>query len=86
MQLVYMVSRSLDPRRSLLIRCPREVWETGRVSLGDVTAHDRVQECSSGKRLGTRLSFAIFGRCIHAGLMLIAVLVVAPRLLVNETP
>ena len=38
-----------DPRRSLLIRCPREVWEragerTRRVSLGDVTAHGRVQE------------------------------------------
>ena len=36
---------SLVPRRSLLIRCPREVWErvgertrSRRVSLGDVTA------------------------------------------------
>ena len=29
---------SLIPRRSLLIRCPREV------SLGDVTTHGRVQE------------------------------------------
>ena len=38
-------------RPSLLIRCPREVWErtgertrSGRVSVGDVTAHGRVQE------------------------------------------
>ena len=83
---VYMVSRSLVPRRSLCIRCPREVWKRGRVSRGDVTARGRVQEWPSRKRLGTRLGFAIFGRCIHAGLMLIAVLVVAPRLLVNETP
>ena len=51
---------SLVPWRSLLIRCPREVWEregertrSRRVSLGDVTAHGRVQEWR--KRLGTRL-------------------------------
>ena len=31
-------------------------------------------------------SFAIFGPCTHAGLVSIAVLVVAPRLLVNKTP
>ena len=45
---------SLVPRRSLLTRCPREVWERAaertfspnsrRVSLGDVTAHGRVQD------------------------------------------
>ena len=37
---------SLVPRRSLLPRCPRKVWERagkrGRVSLGDVTVHDNV--------------------------------------------
>ena len=34
------------PRRSLLIRCPREVWEreAERTDLGDVTAYGRVQE------------------------------------------
>ena len=39
----------LVPRRSLLVLCPREVWERAgesfrRVSLGDVTAHGRVQD------------------------------------------
>ena len=38
---------SLVPRRSLLPRCSRKVWERagerGRVSLGDVTIHDNVQ-------------------------------------------
>ena len=55
------MQRILVPRRPLLIRCPREVWEragerTGsrRVSLGDVTAHGRVQKWPSRKRLGTR--------------------------------
>ena len=45
------VAASLVPRRSLLPRCPREVWERAgertrsrRVSLGDVTAHGRVQD------------------------------------------
>ena len=42
---------SLVPRRSLLICCPRE---------GDVTAHGRVQEWPSRKRLGTRLLQGIF--------------------------
>ena len=53
---------SLVPRPSLLIRSPREVWERAGertrsrwVSLGDVTAHGRVQEWPSRKRLGTRL-------------------------------
>ena len=52
---------SLVPRRSLLPRCPREVWERAgertswRVSLGDVTAHGRVQDWPSRERLGTRL-------------------------------
>ena len=50
--------RNLVPRRSLLPRCPREVWERAgertpsqrsnqrsrRISLGDVTAHGRVQD------------------------------------------
>ena len=39
---------SLVPRRSLLPRCPRDVWERAgvylSVSLGDVTAHGRVQD------------------------------------------
>ena len=54
---------SLVPRRSLLPRCPREVWERAgertrsrRVSLGDVTAHGRVQDWPSRERLGTRLA------------------------------
>ena len=56
-----LVVGSLVPRRSLLIRCPREVYERAgerarRVSLGDVTAHGIVQEWPSRKRLGTRLS------------------------------
>ena len=50
---------SLVPRRSLLPRCPREVSERAggsrRVSLGDVTAHGRVQDWLSLERLGTRL-------------------------------
>ena len=58
---------SLIPRRSLLTRCPREVWERAgertfsvnsrRVSLGDVTAHGRVQDRPSQERLGTRLGW-----------------------------
>ena len=39
---------SLVPRRSLLTRCPCEVWE-------DVTAHGRVQDWPHRERLGTRL-------------------------------
>ena len=44
-----LVVGSLVPRRSLLIRCPREVCERAgerarRVSLDDVTAHGIVQE------------------------------------------
>ena len=40
---------NLVPRRSLLPRCPRDVWgrageSSRRVSLGDVTAHGRVQD------------------------------------------
>ena len=42
---------SLVPRRSLLPRCPRKVWERagerGRVSLSDVTVHDNVQDWTS---------------------------------------
>ena len=42
---------SLVPRRSLQPRCPRKVWERagerGRVSLGDVTVHDNVQDWTS---------------------------------------
>ena len=42
---------SLVPRRSLLPRCPRKVWERagerGRVSFGDVTVHDNVQDWTS---------------------------------------
>ena len=42
---------SLVPRLSLLPRCPRKVWERagerGRVSLGDVTVHDNVQDWTS---------------------------------------
>ena len=52
---------SLVPRRSLLIRCPLEVWERAgkkmRYLIGNVTAHDRVQEWRSWKRLGTRLGY-----------------------------
>ena len=39
------------PRRSLLIRCPREVWERASGD-GDVTAHGRVQEWSSRNAWG----------------------------------
>ena len=60
---------SLVPRRSLLIRCPREVWERAgertrslvlglssrRVSLGDVTAR-----MTEPKTPGLRLGFFIF--------------------------
>ena len=56
---------SLVPRRSLLTRCPRKVWERAgertfsansrRVSLGDVTAHGKVQDRPSQERLGNRL-------------------------------
>ena len=49
-QLEIWVDFSLVPRHSLLISCPREVWE--RVSLGDVTAHGRVQEWPSRKMPG----------------------------------
>ena len=39
---------SVVPRRSLLSRCPRKFWEKagerGRVSFGDVTVHDNVQD------------------------------------------
>ena len=42
---------SVVPRRSLLSRCPRKVWERagerGRVSFGDVTVHDNVQDWTS---------------------------------------
>ena len=42
---------SLVPRRSLLPRCPRKVWERAgerrRVSLGEVTVHDNVQDWTS---------------------------------------
>ena len=54
--------RSLVPRRSLLTRCPREVWERAgektrsrRVSLGDITAHGTVPDWQRRERLGTRL-------------------------------
>ena len=47
------VRLSLVPRHSLLICCPREAWE--RASLGGVTAHGRVQEWPSRKRLEIRL-------------------------------
>ena len=60
-------SSSLVPRCSLLIRCPREVWERAgeRTAFSasisrDVTAHSRVQEWPSRKRLGTRLTKQIF--------------------------
>ena len=36
-----MLHPSLVPRRSLLLRCPREDWE--RASVGDVTAQSRIQ-------------------------------------------
>ena len=46
----------LVPRRSLLIPLSaRSLGESGPVSLGDVTAHGRVQEWPSRERLGTRL-------------------------------
>ena len=59
-------SRSPVPRRSLLTRCPREVWERAgertlsrlssrRVFLSDITAHGRVQDWPRRERLGTRL-------------------------------
>lgn len=36
----FYVLATLVPRRSLLLRCPCEVWKkTGEDSLGDVTAH-----------------------------------------------
>ena len=51
---------SLVPRRSLLPRCPREVWgrageSSRRLSLGDVTAHGILQDWPNRERLGTRL-------------------------------
>ena len=60
------MQRNLVPRRFFLIHCPREVWERAgertrsrRVSLGDVTAHGRLQKWPSRKRLGTRLDATI---------------------------
>ena len=48
---VLLFMTSLVPRRSLLPRCLREVWERAgerarsrQVSLGDVTAHGRVHD------------------------------------------
>ena len=35
---MYLIVSQIQPRRSLLPCCPREVWE-----FGDVTAHGRVQ-------------------------------------------
>ena len=61
---------SLVPRRSLLTRCLREVWERAgessrRVSLGDVTAHGRVQDWPRRERLVTRLPTRDFPRLFH---------------------
>ena len=60
------MQRNLVPRRFFLIHCPRKVWERAgvrtrsrRVSLGDVTAHGRLQKWPSRKRLGTRLDATI---------------------------
>ena len=87
MQLVYMVSRSLVPRRSLLIRCPHEVWERGRVSLGtsQVMVESRNDRAENAWGLGwvSRYSDGVF---MLVDKMSIVVPVVAPRLLVNETP
>ena len=51
---LYILDSSLVARRYLLIHCPRKVWERAgertrsqRVSLGDVTAHGKVQELPS---------------------------------------
>ena len=43
MKFVFYVLATLVPRRSLLPRCPCEVWKkAGEDSLGDVTAHGGV--------------------------------------------